>query len=90
MVLPKLVAEEGMLLDHALRRIKLKRAASAWGIRWVEGEVRGGGSGEVAAFRLAAVDGEWQMVEMKEAAVVVNPVARKLWAALEEAGVRGE
>ena len=88
MAATRLVEEEGSLLEHALRRIKTGKAESAWGMRWVDGEADCGDGGMRG--KLAMAGGAWQMVELREAVALVNPVARKLVAALEERGVRLE
>ena len=88
MAATKLVEEEGTLLEHALRRIKLGRAESALGMRWVEGKASHSDIGRVVAFRWEAEGGAYEMVELAEAAVVVNPIARQLVAALAASGVR--
>ena len=56
MAATKLVEEEGTVLEHALRRIKLGRAESALGMRWVEGkashsDIGGGGGVQVGGRR---------------------------------------
>ena len=78
------VEEEGSLLEAAVRRVRLNEPESAIGRRWVEG-VKVGGSEEAVLFDVGAQGlikktdvGVWAMVVMPEAAVVINPVARRL------------
>ena len=89
-------AEEGSVLEYALRRIRLNMEESALACRWVED---GGSWHKVAPFNVGVkgrkkVDmwagGSWKQVELRDAAEVVNPVAMRLVAAWEAAGIRLE
>ena len=64
--------EEGILFEHALRRIKMGVAESAF------------------ACHAVGEDGGWAVVEYRDAAEVVNPVARSLEAAWTAEGIRLE
>ena len=119
------VCEEGSLLEHAIRGIRMGRPESAWDLRRKDGRggeevvvtaMRGGGGGQgcevmkdggywkivelggkggekvvVGAVglgqhgqgsKLLQGGGSWEAVKFREAASVVNPVAKKLVSAL--------
>ena len=90
--------EEGSLLEAAVRRIRLEQPENAWGMRWVEGEAIGswrdvevfeaGGQGGMK--KVTAGGGMWAAVELKDAAVVINPIARRLVEQMRERGVEVE
>ena len=88
--------EEGSVLEAAVRRVRLGEPESAIGRRWVEGgEI--GGSEEAVLFDAGVQGGIrktdvglWAMVVMPEAAVVINPVARRLVEQMRNAGIEVE